>query len=317
MLCRFDSAYYGHAAVSAALTGGAEVSVTVRMGPAVKRAITGIPETARKTIEYIDAVFGETTNTGVSKAEVAETVFTAFSSRKKGEQITGRLVVRRIPELNPKATDRQPTLFETHRHHAFFTTVNAAGLNTVGADKTHRKHAIIEQVNADLKDSALAHLPSGVFAANSAWLVAAGIAYNFTRAAGILAAGHFGKARTGTIRRKLIHVPARIATSARRIRLHLPESWLWPTPWQCLSDHLQHHGRPYSIACTRHSNPPEPPSTQPHGATGNHQWNTQGQRGPAPRHARCPHNEPKPDPAHQPRRIGGSRLSVARIFLHH
>lgn len=40
----------------------------------------------------------------------------------------------------------------------------------------------------------------------------------------ILAAEPFGKARTGTIRRKLIHVPARIATSARRIRLHLPGS---------------------------------------------------------------------------------------------
>ncbi|MET4136519.1 IS1380 family transposase [Pseudarthrobacter sp. PvP090] len=238
VLCRCDSAYYGHAAVSAALAGGAEVSVTVRMDPAVKRAITGIPEAAWKTIEYTDAVFDETTNIWVSKAEVAETVFTAFSSRKKDQQITGRLVVGRIPELNPKTADGQETLFETHRHHAFFTTVDTAVLDTVGADKTHRKHAIIEQVNADLKDSALAHMPSGVFAANSAWLVAAVMAYNLTRAAGLLAAGHFGKARTGTIRRKLIHVPARIATSARRIRLHLPESWPWQTPWQALFDHL-------------------------------------------------------------------------------
>jgi hypothetical protein len=238
VLCRFDSAFYGHDSVSAALAGGAQVSVTVRMDPAVKRAIAGIPETAWKTIEYTDAVFDETTNTWISKAEVAETVFTAFSSRKKAEQITGRLVVRRIPELNPKATDGQETLFNTHRHHAFFTTVDAAVLDTVAADKTHRKHAIIEQINADLKDSALAHMPSGVFAANSAWLVAAVMAYNLTRAAGILAAGPFGKARTGTIRRKLIHVPARIASSARRIRLHLPESWPWHTPWQALFEHL-------------------------------------------------------------------------------
>ncbi|BCW70729.1 hypothetical protein NicSoilB8_17730 [Arthrobacter sp. NicSoilB8] len=150
-------------------------------------------------------------------------MFTAFTSRKKAEQTTGRLVVRRIPELNPKASDGQPTLFETHRHHAFFTTVPAAVLDTVAADKTHRNHAIIEQVNADLKDSALAHMSSGVFPANSAWL---------------LAAGPFRKARTGTIRRKLIHVPARIATSARKTRLHLPEAWPWQTPWQALFDHL-------------------------------------------------------------------------------
>ena len=238
VLCRFDSAYYGHAAVSAALAGGAQVSVTVRMDPAVKRAIAGIPETAWETIEYTDAVFDETSNMWVSKAEVAETVFTAFSSRKKDEQITGRMVVRRIPELNRKANDGQETLFQTHRHHAFFTTVPAAVLDTVAADKTHRKHALIEQVNADLKDSALAHMPSGVFAANSAWLVAAVMAYNLTRAAGLLASGPFGKARTGTIRRKLIHVPARIATSARKTRLHLPEAWPWQTPWQSLFDHL-------------------------------------------------------------------------------
>jgi hypothetical protein len=81
-------------------------------------------------------------------------------------------------------------------------------------------------------------MPSGVFAANSAWLNAAVIAYNLTRAAGLLAAGHFEKARTGTIRRKLIHVPARIASSARKIRLYLPGNWPWQTPWQSLFDHL-------------------------------------------------------------------------------
>ncbi|MBM7849379.1 IS1380 family transposase [Arthrobacter roseus] len=234
MLCRFDSAYYGHATVSAAVAGGADVSVTVRMDPAVKRAITAIEETAWAPIQYTNAVFDEATSAWVSAAEVAEVEFTAFSSRKKAERITGRLVVRRIPELNPKATDGQPTLFDTHRYHAFFTTVPAGTLGTVEADKTHRKHAQIEQVNADMKDSALAHLPSGKFAANSAWLVAAVMAYNLTRAAGVLAKGTFAKARTGTIRRKLINVPARIASSARRICLHLPEAWPWQTAWEQL-----------------------------------------------------------------------------------
>lgn len=235
VLVRADSAFYGHRSVSAALAGRAEVSVTVRMDRAAKRAIATIPETAWTTIEYTDAVFDENTNTWVSRAEVAEVPFTAFSSRKTTEQITGRLIVRRIPELNPKAGDGQSTLFTTHRHHAFFTTVTAQALDTVAADKIHRQHAIIEQVNADLKDSALAHLPSGVFAANSAWLVAAVIAYNLTRAAGFLAAGPFSNARTGTIRRKLIHIPARIARSARRIRLHLPEAWPSQTHWEKLA----------------------------------------------------------------------------------
>ena len=58
----------------------------------------------------------------------------------------------------------------------------------MAADKAHRAHAIIEQVHADLKNSALAHLPSGMFTANAAWLVLAVIAFNLTRAAATLAA---------------------------------------------------------------------------------------------------------------------------------
>ena len=72
-------------------------------------------------------------------------------------------------------------MFDIWRFHAFFTTVTAEAMNTVTADKTHRGHAIIEQVNADLKHSALAHLPSGIFTANAAWLVCAVIAFNLTR----------------------------------------------------------------------------------------------------------------------------------------
>jgi hypothetical protein len=42
------------------------------------------------------------------------------------------------------------------------------------------------------------------------------------------------KAATATIRRKLINVPARIATSARRLRLHLPTNWPWEQAWTAL-----------------------------------------------------------------------------------
>lgn len=64
VLCRFDSAYYGHAAVAAALAGGAEVSVTVRLDPAVKRAITTITESAWKPIEYTNASTTKTPTLG-------------------------------------------------------------------------------------------------------------------------------------------------------------------------------------------------------------------------------------------------------------
>lgn len=63
-LIRADSAFYGHAAVSAAITSGADVSVTVRMDPRVKKAITTIEETAWKAIKYTDAIYDEDTSNG-------------------------------------------------------------------------------------------------------------------------------------------------------------------------------------------------------------------------------------------------------------
>ncbi|MGH3816001.1 MAG: transposase, partial [Pseudonocardiaceae bacterium] len=132
----------------------------------------------------------------------------------------------------------QDTLFDLWRFHAFFTTADPKVLDTVAADKTHRGHAVIEQVHADLKGAALAHLPSGVFTANAAWLVLAVIAFNLTRAAGTLATPDLARATTATLRRKLITVPARAATSARRITLHLPAAWPWETAWTALFDRV-------------------------------------------------------------------------------
>jgi hypothetical protein len=239
VLLRADSAFYSHALVAAVMKAGGDVSITVRMDSAVKRAIAGIDEDAWTTIKYPDALFDQTTGTWISKAQIAEVPFTAFTSKKKADQITGRLIVRRIPELNPKTSDGQETLFHTWRFHAFFTTTDPADRGTVAADQTHRRHAIIENVHADLKASALAHLPSGVFNANAAWLVCAVMAFNLTRAAATLTkTAALAKATTATIRRKLVTVPARIATSARRLHLHLPRRWPWQAAWSVLHDAL-------------------------------------------------------------------------------
>ena len=229
VLFRADSAFYGRGPVLAAVRAGAQVSVTVRLDPRVRAAIAAIGDDGWQPIEYTNAVFDQATGAWISTAEVAEIPFTAFAAQKKTDQVPGRLVVRRIPDLNPHLG--QATLFETWRFHAFFTT---STLDTVAADKTHRGHAIIEQVHADLKNSALAHLPSGKFTANAAWLVLAVMAFNLTRAAATLAGPAMGKATTATIRRKLVHVPARIASSARRLTLHLPRAWPWENAWTTL-----------------------------------------------------------------------------------
>lgn len=236
---RADSGYYNQSAIATALAQGADMSVTVRMNPSIKAAIAGVRDDAWETIQYPQAIFDEDTQRWISNAEVAEVHYTAFASKKESARIPGRLIVRRIPELNPDKATGQDTLFDAYRYNGMFSTVPKDVLNTVDMDKIHRQPAIIEAVNAELKDSALAHMPSGHFNANSAWLHAATIAYKLTRAAGILAAGRFTRAKMATLRTKLILVPARIATSARKIKLHLPENWPWAENWERLFTAVQ------------------------------------------------------------------------------
>jgi hypothetical protein len=229
---RADSAYYTHDVIAAARRFGARFSVTARMDKAVTSAISQIPEDAWVPIKYAHAIYDEEEQRWVSDAQVAETDFTAFTSRRKAEHISARLIVRRVKRLNPgSAPAGQGELFAVWRHHAVFTDSHETMLD---AEATHRDHAIVEQTFADLKAGPLAHMPSGSFAANSAWTVLAAIAFNLTRATGTLASKLHAKATTATIRAQLITVPARIARSARKIAIHLPQGWPWEHPWQAM-----------------------------------------------------------------------------------
>jgi hypothetical protein len=174
ILCRADSAYYGWAFVGAAIRGKTWFSVTARMTKTVTAAIASIDQDSWQAIKYPHAIWedDDTVDGGgywVSDAEVAEVPFTAFTGRRKAEHVSCRLVVRRVKRLQPLAADgtEQGELFATYRHHAFITN---STLGIVEADQRHRDHAIVEQVIAELKDNALAHLPSGKYTANAAWV---------------------------------------------------------------------------------------------------------------------------------------------------
>ncbi len=229
LVLRADSAYYGHDVIAAALRQGARFSITARQDKAVRKAIATIDGDAWTTIKYTNAIFDEEQQRWISDAQVAEIDYTAFTSKPKAQHIRARLIVRRVTDMNP---NNQSELFTAYRYHAVFTN---SSLPMLEAEKAHRAHAIVEQVIADLKNGALAHLPSGRFWANSAWLVCAAIAFNLTRTAGALASTFHAKATTGTIRAQLITVPARLARSARRITLHLPTGWPWQTAWTQLA----------------------------------------------------------------------------------
>jgi hypothetical protein len=233
VVLRADSAYYGADVIAAARRHRACFSITARKDLAVTAAIASIGDDAWTTIRYPRAVFDDQLGQWVSDAEVAEIPFTTFASKPKARQVTARLIVRRVRDANPDhvTVDAQGELFRVWRHHAIFTD---SPLPMLTAEADHRRHAIIEQVIADLKTGPLAHLPSGSFAANSAWLALAAIAFNLTRAAGALASTFHAKATTATLRRQLINIAARLTRSARRSRLRLPAAWPWATAWQRL-----------------------------------------------------------------------------------
>jgi Transposase DDE domain group 1 len=258
VVVRMDSAFYNHDVIGVVRRAGAKFSVTVRMGPTVRAAIASIEDEAWTAIHYPNAFADPDTGELVSDAEVAEVpAFTAFTSRRKHEHVTARLIVRRVKRLNPdlpsatargKVPEGQEELFTTWRYHAVFTDSPETMLD---AEATHRAHAIVEQVIADLKNGPLAHLPSGVFTANAAWLALTTIAFNLLRAAGALAAtrpGHaLAVATTATLRTRLIMVPARIARSARRLTLHLPTRWPWRAEWTRLADHTLRPAAPAAV----------------------------------------------------------------------
>jgi hypothetical protein len=178
VLVRGDSAYGNSAVVDACRKARVRFSFVLTKNRAVSRAIGAIADQAWTPVHYPGAVTDPDTGELISDAEVAEvTQFTAFVSTK--HPVTARLIVRRVRDRAKTAA-----LFPVWRYHPFFTDSTEPA---PAADIIHRRHAIIETTFADLIDGPLAHLPSGRFAANSAWAICAALTHNLLRAAGTLA----------------------------------------------------------------------------------------------------------------------------------
>ncbi len=234
ILCRGDSAFGNGKVIAAVVSHGARFSFVLTKSRPVLRAIGTIAEDAWTPVHYPGAVTDPDTGELISDAEVAEVDYTAFAGTKY--QITARLIVRRVRDRN-----HPDELFPVWRYHPFFTNNTEP---VTDADITHRQHAIIESVFADLIDGPLAHLPSGTFAANAAWAVLAAITHNLLRAAATLIDHTHAVARGATLRRHLINVPARIARPQGTPTLHLPAHWPRATQWKTLwantfTDHTQ------------------------------------------------------------------------------
>jgi len=228
ILVRGDSAYGNSDVINAVIKTGARFSFVLTKNQSVSQAIAAIPDDAWTPVHYPGAVEDPDTGELISDAEVAEIDYTAFASTKG--KVTARLIVRRVKDRN-----HLDALFPVWRYHPFFTDNTEP---VADADITHRQHAIVESVFADLIDGPWAHMPSSRFSSNAAWTVLAAITHNLLRAAGTLAAPHLAKARGATLRRQLVNVPARIARPQGRRILHLPEHWPHAQQWKDLWDNI-------------------------------------------------------------------------------
>lgn len=203
---RADSGFYNHKVIGACKNAGVRYSITAKMSPALRRAIEAIDEDAWAAIAYWME----------GGADVAETTYRAFG---KAEQ---RLVVRRVKPT----PGSQLALFTKYEYHAFVTDREGSA---VELDADHRRHAEVELVIRDLKEGPWAHMPSGRFGANSAWLAIGATAHNLARWSARLGAitGPGSYISLATLRRRYISVPGHLARSARRTTLHLAKDWPW------------------------------------------------------------------------------------------
>lgn len=159
IVARSDSGFYSSAVIRAVQRQGAHFSVTAPANASIRAAIAAISEDAWTPIACPQALWDEQAGGWVSDAEVAEIPYTAFTSKKKSEQVAARLVVRRVRRKNNQAEAAgQGTLFPAWRYHAVFTD---SPFQMLQAEEQQRDHAIVEQVIADLYAGPLNHLPVG------------------------------------------------------------------------------------------------------------------------------------------------------------
>jgi Transposase DDE domain group 1 len=198
-LLRADSAFWNKKLIARLERAGWQYSISVRMQYWVPAAIAQIPEAAWRTLEDYPPD---------GEAQIAET--TAAGRR---------LIVRRTRLVGPQAE-----LWPDWRYFPFITN-RTEPLETVEAE--HRQHAVVELAIRDLKDQALAHFPSGKFNANAAWTVIGCLAHNLLRWTTVIGLPGSTVRAARTVRRRLLTLPGRLTTSARRRTLHLPARWPW------------------------------------------------------------------------------------------
>jgi hypothetical protein len=214
LLVRADSAGCSQAFLDYLRQAGVGFSVGFKLTDTVRTAIRALGEDAWRPATRQD---GEPRK-GAAVAEITAQVDLA------GYPDGSRLLVRREP-LHPGAQQTFDDL-DGSRFTAFLTDQPDPDLALL--DTRHRAHAHVEDRIRGAKDSGARTLPCDTFERNGVWLQLVLMAQDLMVFTQVLTLdGELRLAEPQQLRYKLLHAPARIVRSGRRLRLRIQHDWPW------------------------------------------------------------------------------------------
>ena len=226
IVIRADSGFENHKLFKTFDRRGVEFSIGVKQLKTIRALIEEIHETAWITLaDYPEG----------GEAQIAETKL-AWLAADRPPHPPGRQAGRAVPRLALPRVRDQP-------HRPLLPT-----------EADHREHAVVELAIRDLKDQALAHFPSGQYAANSAWTVIAALAHNLGRWTSLIGLPHQPVHTARTRRHQLFRIPGRLTRTARQWTLRMPARWPWQTDFTTRSP----DPRAPRARLTRPRSPPTP-----------------------------------------------------------
>ena len=226
---RGDVGYFARDIAQAAVDNGCDFSLGVTRNPAVWRAAAAIPDKAWRKAKRMNG------------AQVAVCDY-APAGWPSGTACVVRRVKVRAGDVSsdPRARrrrtipkDQLALALDGLVEHVYAYSFIATNLDVstparaVAAEAWHRMRTDIEDRIRDAKHgAALRHLPSATRAANTVWMWGALLAVNLSawlqELAGLDRGDGRGRSHLGTLRHRLLMVPARLVRHAGQITLRLP-----------------------------------------------------------------------------------------------
>jgi hypothetical protein len=214
LLARSDSAGSSQAFLAYLRSAGVEFSAGFALTEAVRAAIRKVPDDAWTPATRQDGSVRD-------RAHVAE--ITAALDLD-GYPDGARVIVRREP-LHPGA---QQTFDDIDGKRFTALLTDQAETDLAVLDTRHRAHARVEDRIRGAKDTGARNLPCDTFERNAVWLQLVLAAQDLMcHTQNLCFDGELRVAEPARLRYQLLHMPARVVTTGRRVIMRIQHDWPW------------------------------------------------------------------------------------------